>query len=376
MNTESVLAPTDLRDFLTAQGWEVCPEGLPDRMYVLGNPRFARRQLAFPMDVNAPDYAESVRHAIDKLAELVGKSRDAIYTHARSIKDDVIRFRLADFANETALPLDFAATVIHGTEQLLKAAACTVLRPRTHHPRLSLTEATQLVEKARFGHTEPGSFIFKVACPINAMEVQGNLTLEGENTPFVRQVTIALQRGLLQLTDAIETGRLDDFVDALKRSETPLVSSNLCEAIAEMHDESIGNSLDVSINWSLLHAVSPDVQRRSVMRIQHDYFSRIEEVRRELKSVETHRDDTFVGTVERLDGDMGEDGRRSGEVILALLLPDGESIRVRTTLDAVNYERADQAHMTNGAYIQVSGRLHPGRQPRQFTNVSRFELLQ
>ena len=60
---------------------------------------------------------------------------------------------------------------------------------------------------------------------------------------------------------------------------------------------------------------------------------------------------------------MGDDGRRSGDVILALLLPEGESIKVKAVLDQTAYAKADQAHMTDGMYVQVSGKLHPGRQP-------------
>ena len=113
------------------------------------------------------------------------------------------------------------------------------------------------------------------------------------------------------------------------------------------------------------------------MRIQRDYFSRIEQVGRALRAAEQQADgDTFVGTVERLDGEFDVTGRRSGEVILSLLLPDeGETVSAKTTLTAENYAKADQAHMTNGIYVRVSGRLRPGRQPRQLTDVTDFEII-
>jgi hypothetical protein len=277
--------------------------------------------------------------------------------------------------NDSSLPLGFAGTLVQNTEKLLKAAACTALRPRTHHPRLSLSEALQLIEKARFQQTETGSFILKVACPIHALEVQGGLALDDSNPPFVRQTTLALQQSLAKLTSAIEADTLDALVDELKKSDAPIVSSNLCEAIAGMHDEAVDNSVDVSFDWSALHAV-PQQSKAGRIRIQRDYFSRIEEVRRELRAVELEADDTFIGTVERLDGTMDDDGRRSGDVMLALLLPDeGETVRAKISLNAHDYENAIAAHKTNGAYVRVVGRLRPGRQPRQLTNVTRFELL-
>ena len=102
---------------------------------------------------------------------------------------------------------------------------------------------------------------------------------------------------------AIEADTLQVLVDDLKVSDAPIISSNLCEAIAGMYDESVGNSLEVSFDWSALHAV-PEQAKGGRIRIQRDYFSRVEEVRRELRALELEADDTFIGTVERLDGTM------------------------------------------------------------------------
>jgi hypothetical protein len=375
MNADSTIAPTDLRDYLKTLGWSLLEIALRDRLYVLENAQFPRRQLVFPMDTTAPDYRESVLSVCAKFAELTGSHVNAVISKVQAVRDDVLRLRVSFDGNDSSLPLGFAGTLVQNTEKLLKAAACTALRPRTHHPRLSLSEALQLIEKARFQQTETGSFILKVACPIHALEVQGGLALDDSNPPFVRQTTLALQQSLAKLTSAIEADTLDALVDELKKSDAPIVSSNLCEAIAGMHDEAVDNSVDVSFDWSALHAV-PQQSKAGRIRIQRDYFSRIEEVRRELRAVELEADDTFIGTVERLDGTMDDDGRRSGDVMLALLLPDeGETVRAKISLNAHDYENAIAAHKTNGAYVRVVGRLRPGRQPRQLTNVTRFELL-
>ena len=375
MNGEKTVTPTDLRDYLKAQGWSVLEDAIKDRLYVFENTKFPRRQLAYPIDMNAPDYEESLGRVFWKLADITGQNIGSLVTKVHALKDDVLRLRVSFEGNDNSLPLGFAATLIQNTEKLLKATACTVLRPRTHHPRLSLAEANQFVEKAKFQQTERGSFVLKVACPVNSMELQGNLDMEGSNAPFVRQVTLALQSSLSKLTSAIEADTLDDLVSNLKSQDSPLISSNLCEALSAMRDEVVDNSLDVGFDWSALHTVPHGVSSR-VIRIQKDYFSRIEEVRRELRSQEQHLEESFIGTVERLDGVMDERGHRSGDVILALLLPDeGETIRAKASLSADDYRKADKAHMTNGAYVRVTGRLLPGRQPRQLTEVSCFEHI-
>jgi hypothetical protein len=373
----TIIAPTDLRDFLKSTGWTLIDEALKDRLYAFRNDAYERRQLVFPMDSAAPDYTEAVAIVLDKLGVLTGETVPALRTRAQFVKDDVMYVRVhAEGSIEQSLPLSFAASLVQSSAKLLKAAACTVLRPRVRHPKLTLQEATQLINKARFGHTEPGSYVLRIACPIDAIDAQGLLpTAESETAPFVRRVTSTLQRSLFRLTSAIEADRLDALIDEQKAAEAPLLSSNFCEAVQAMHDDLIDNSLDVGFDWSALHPVQ-DATLRCRVRIQRDYFRRIEAVGRELRADEQHEDGPFIGTVERLAGDLDKDGRRSGEVILLLLLPDeDEMVSAKLTLSPADYAKADQAHMSKGAYVRIMGVLRPGRQPRQLTDVTSFEVM-
>jgi hypothetical protein len=375
LNDLMQLGPTDVRDFLKSQGWAVLDDALKDRLYVLSNGRYPRRQLVFPMDQFAPDYSDSLELVIDRVAELSGGAARQIVSKIHSIRDDVLRLRVAFEGDDSALPLSFATSFIQNTERLLKAAACTVLRPRTHHPRLTLSEAAQFVEQARFGQTELGSFVLRVACPIHALALQGVLEFDGPEAPFVRTVTSSLYSALSQLASAIETDKVDLLIDGLKNTPQPLISSNLCEAISSMHDDQINNRVDLSFDWSLLRTPSFQPSARPIS-FQRDYFPRIEEIRQELRSAELDQVDTFIGTVEALEGEMGGDGRRYGGVVLSLLLrEEGESVRVRTSLSPDDYEKAKSAHMQHGAYVSITGRLRPGRQPRQLKDVSSFDML-
>lgn len=376
MNPEHLIPPLDLRDFLQAHGWTLRPEGLADRLYVLQNPGFPSRQLVFPMGPTVPDYPEAVDRVIEKLSEMTNERAQTLRNRIQTLRDDTLRLRVdAPQNGNDSLPLGFAAALVTGAQQLLKAAACTVLRPRLHHPRLALTEALQLIEKTRFGQTEPGSFILKVSCPIHALDVQGTLPFAEGSLPFVRQVTLTLKRSMTQLINAIETGALDRLIESLKHDPAPLISTNLCEAVMQLYDEGLKNAVDLSIDWSALAPIAEPDRRGQPLRLQRDYFERIEEVRRALRPSGSHAQDTFIGTVEHLAGEMSDDGRRAGEVVLALLLPEGESVSARVRLSAEQYQQADQAHMTEGAYVQVTGKLQPGRQPRAMTELSQFALI-
>lgn len=376
MNPEVFIAPTDLRDYAKAQGWALLKEAAKDRLYVMTNERFAGRQLVFPMDTSAPDYAEAVSLAVDKLAALEQKTRLQLIQNLTEVSDDTVAFRVSSpVLQQPFIPLAFAGAMVSGAQQLLLASACAVLKPQAHHPRLSRSEAQQFLHTTRFRHTRPGSFVLNVSCPVQAMDVQPPLLPEEVDAPFVRRTTLALYRSLCNLVAAIEADTLPQLVQDTKASQTPLISSNLCEALTHFDDDSLRNSVDIEIAWASSIRRPPDLGASSTVRIQQDYFSRIEEVRRELRSGEEDMDDTFVGTVEQLEGEMGNDGHRRGEVILSLLLPEGEQVRARTNLTADQYATADEAHMNDGNYVKVAGRLRPGRQPRQLSDLRTFELI-
>lgn len=377
MNLETLIPPTGLRDYAKDQGWILFKEAAKDRLYVMTNPSFERRQLVFPMDTTAPDYSEAVMLVVDKLAAMEGRSAQAVIKNLLEVDDDAIAFRVTTpRPDERSLPLAFAGSLVTGVQQLLLASACTVLKPQAHHPRLSRTEAQQFLETAKFRHTQIGSFVLNVSCPVQGLNVQAPLLPDEADAPFVRRTTATLRKALVELVTAIETDSLDTFVEATKTGVNPVVSSNLCEALLRFEDSSLKNSVEIGITWAAAIPKPANEGRISTIRIQHDYFPRIEEVRRELRSKEQHFEDVFPATVERLDGEMGDDGKRSGEVILRLLTPDGdELVRARANLTADQYDLADKAHMNDGAFVKVAGKLHPGRQPRQLNDIKSFELM-
>lgn len=375
MSSLHIIDPTDLRDYLKSTGWQVVEAALDDDLYLLRNKSEEGRELTFPTQKSAPDYLDAVRIVLEKLEALTNLSVTSLANRIAAVKDDVLRLRIHSDTQGDSLSLEFAASFLRNTEKLFKSAACTVLRPRANHPRLTLSEATQLVEKTRFGQTEPGSYIVNVSCPIYAMDVQGLLQLSDDDAPFVRKVFSAIHDSMEKLVRAIKADTLDELVNETKSATTPLISSNFCEALAAMQDERSYNSVDAYFSWSHLRPKSGDRPNRAIS-FQRDYFARIEELRRELRAVEDNDIEVYVGTVERLEGEMGTDGNRSGNVVLSLLLPEGdETVQARVILNASDYATADRAHMTNGAYVRVKGRLLPGRQPRQLADFSEFEML-
>jgi hypothetical protein len=371
------IAPTDLRDLAKSLGWQQLQQAIADNLYVLSNPLLPKRQLVFPLNSDAPDYGDSVELVLNKIAEIQHKTLSSVISELNELKDDTLRFRVVDARNEDSyIPLSYAVSAINGAKEMFLSAACSVLKPQSFHPRLSRTEAQELVEKSKFRHTEAGSFVLKVSTPVNAMELQGNIFPE-ENFPFVRQTTLTINQGLNKLVTAIEADTLTQLVDEIKQDPIPEISSNLCKSITNFQEEHNDFDLYIDFTWAGSLPVPANILTRKIIKIQKDYFSRIDDVRRELRDTAQEKkkqEDVFMASVERLDGELGNDGNRSGEVIFNLY-QGAEIIRARTTLDAEQYSKADKAHMTADTYIKLKGKLHSGNQPRNFTEISQFDLI-
>ncbi|MFZ4526458.1 MAG: hypothetical protein ACOYOE_13220 [Chlorobium sp.] len=380
MSIYSDITPTDLRDYMKFRGWLQVKEALADGEFLFNHPDSAR-QIYFPVHREVPGFEEALQVALEKLAALESVEPWLLGRHIEESRDDTVSFRvMKNSMSEGSIPLVFAYSMLQGAENLLLSAAHTVLKPQFFHPRLNRTEAKKFLEASRFRHTEPGSFILKISCPLYALDVasENQTELKGfeNNAPFVRKTMALLNKSIRSVIAAIEADTLDALVENEKQSESPSISYNLCNAIASFYSEGLGNSLEIKNQWSLLKPVN-DTSLNKPNVIQQEYFPRFEEVARELKPSDDPVVDTFYGTVEELSGEIGSHGERSGEVLLHLLLPQGEQIKVRVNLDATQYQKADKAHMAaHNAYVKVKGKLLQGKQPQRLTEVSEFELAE
>ena len=224
------------------------------------------------------------------------------------------------------------------------------------------------------GQTEIGSFVLKLLCPLDAVQ---ELPLLPEVQPFVRSTTTLVMNATSTLIGAIEQGTVNDLLEKqYNRDEPPLISSNLCKGLLDLQGSQEQGEVILSMTWgSLAHVPLPTAP--STVRLPVDYYPEIERAYRQLRPMkgedETHQ---MIGTVETLNGDVGEDGKRSGEVILSLLLPDEtELVKAKVRLDSNDYLLAVQAHERGRTYIQLHGVLRRGDRISRIDRPEDFALI-
>ncbi|NJM55461.1 MAG: hypothetical protein HC841_05690 [Verrucomicrobiae bacterium] len=357
-------------------GWRQIKEAIEDREFLFEHAD-TPRQIFFPMDRGVSDFSDSIWTTIEKLADFCSVDAIQMLRQIEEARDDTFAFRLfGDSGDDSFIPFSFIKSMLKGAEGMLLSSAHTVLKPQIFHPRMNRAEARRLIEATRFRHTEPGSFVLKVSCPIHALESEGEAQTEllqmVEDAPFVRKVTALIHKSLSKIVQSIEDDTIEAYIEQEKGNRTPLISYNICEAVAGFSGNN--QSLEIDPRWSILLDVSEELRRKVV--ITNDYFRRFHEIAKELKPREREVEDTFIGTVEELEGVLDDEGNRSGDVVLHILVPDGDPIRARANLDVNQYRTADQAHMNGRTpYVKLRGRLRPGNQPQRITNLSLFQSI-
>lgn len=363
----SQIPPTTVRDYAKSRGWQPV-EGSRRRLWIFNHPKSKLRQLVIPMDRDSA-WIDALLEVVLRLSELEQLAPETVLNNLLNIHSDVVRFRVGgEDVSGGMLPMVSATGLIEGAKRALLSSACSVISKVTHHPRMFRSEAEEFLRVCKMGQTEIGSYVVKVVCPLTEMEEPP--ILQGEE-PFARATTMGLLKGCQKIVQSIEKDRVDEML--VEDKDSAEVTSNLCDALLRMHAARDNADLTIDISWAAMPKLEiPSIPRK--VSFKPEYFRTVDEIQKQLRPQKDQEEKTLLcGTVETLNGDVGEDGRRSGEVAFALLLQDGEVVRARGNLNADDYETAVNAHEKGRGYVSFNGVLKPGIRVGQVDKITEFQ---
>lgn len=374
LNLTKNISPSAVRYYAQAHGWEPIA-GSRRRIWLFRHSTERLVQLQIPMDRD-DDMTDAILEVAERIARVEQRAIEPVVEDLASSSSDVLRYRIiSDDIKGGTIPLEEAIGLFAGAKQMISAAACSVVNPVVHHPRTDRNDARQLIQHARMGQTERGSFVLKILCPLDSVKEPSLLS---EMQPFVRTVTTLLMRATSKLISGIEQGNIDSIIaDQGREGARPEISSNLCKGLMDLRGERDSGEIELAIKWASSIPL-PQPQEPSIIRIPIEYYSEIEKVHRALRPLPAgDTDQIMIGTVETLNGDVDEKGRRCGEVVLSLLLPDeDELIIARTNLSAGDYEKAVAAHEKGRSYVKLRGQLKRGVRISRIDNPEGFTLVE
>ena len=368
----------DIRDYAISQKWTLVKEALNDGLFVLNSPDDDYMQLIFPKDESASSFREMAWITLNKLAKLYNTSFQKIIEEIREVNDDVICLRyFSENKNVNSISFEEALEAIEATRQMLLSAASSVVTPVLFHPKLNRTEAQELIKKTRFRHTEEGSFILKISHPCEIITVR-NLFDEHYEKPLSRSAFEIMNSSVVKISNAIAADDISSLFNEEKNSSKPVISYNFCDSLSKLFDEEREIPFQLIFNWSkssLQKIPQPNILNQVVFPYSNK--SKIEEVKAYFEPPKRDflQEETFYGTVDTLDGNVGEDERRSGSVTLTILYKN-ETFKSKISLSSDQYQTAINAHQKGNAFVKIVGDLQRRKRIQSIVNVRSFNLLE
>jgi hypothetical protein len=395
------IKPADARAYATASGWVRGPT-VNGKVAVFNHPDLDLDQLLIPIDPNLSDFPERMADVVASLAEHQKRTAPEVLNDLLMPSSDVLRFRIDEPETEAGIvPLVQGIDLLEGARKAILASACSVVQPQTFHPRLSRTEAEQLLQACRLGQTERGSFTAVIACPLDAVGGEpipgkpmplfegreGVPAIEPDSgagraaeavpppaatsEPFTRKATGLLMRSVARIVSAVDADQIASLLE--HPGDQPPLSANLCEALAMMQPTGDRSRLTVQATWARTLPPPPGASLPSVVHLRRDDFRVVEKLALALLPTREPKPSHFVALVDALFGTPDERNRVSGDVQLLLLNQEG-NLKARVSLNADAYHVAWEAHGEAG-FVSLHGILIPGGRVHRIENVSNFKLL-
>ena len=356
------ISPSAIAAYARGEGWEKTePYGAHADVYVARG----RPEIIVPRSDRFADYAAVVSRLIGIFSEQIDLDEIAVYSNLVGADRDVVRVRTAEADDDGSVPLDVGVRIVSEARDMLLAAACAARTPQPLYRAGANKEATDYMRSVRLGQTERGSFVVTLLAPTPPL-LQHPLDpswVDFENEPFERKVT-------LRLVDALEASRsaaelaLSGDGGAFDRAVASGVSANLCEAVANLIDQSHG--VDVSVTWARTRP-RQEVQRKVTFSANDAAI--LKEAARTFRLRQPKPDVTLFGFVHKLKRDQDE---AVGAVTLKALIDD-KLQSVTAVLDEADYAVAVAAHGSKTPVI-AKGDLVRTKQRWQLTNANVLEV--
>jgi hypothetical protein len=363
-----LIKPQQVRGYAIAKGWQRVPT-VNGRMALFGHPNAGFNQLIVPMDESAIDYARRVRDVVQNLSEFESRPQIEVLNDLIAPDADILRYRVASkVTGRGSIPLIEGIRLLDGARRSILSAACSVVNPVTHHLRMSRTEAQQLLEACQLGQTDRGSYGVSVSCPLRAVE--GDEPLLPGAEPFTRRAVATLMQSAARVVAAIEADSVPDVFQPA--ANQPVVSANLCDAILQMQPSDENSYLDIKVSWAATLAPAKPIPGQ--VRIKYEYFPIIEDISKKLRPAQAPAASLFVGYVDSLGGEPGDDERMRGEAVISVMHEELMQ-PARIDLSGDDWLVAYAALGTHGI-VRFKGVMHRGTRMHRVTDISEFARVQ
>lgn len=297
----------NMRAYLSSDGWTDIGRWGESPVNVFALERHGRTwEILIPHRKAIGGYAENVANSLEILAKVEDRSELDVFHDIMNAGADIIRACAANGAGEKPLSLRQSARLYDSSYKMVASAARAAAADKTQanyrgQPRADVIEYLDSVQPLR-GHDVGYALGLRSPVP-KGIGTQEDLE-EDSHTPFPRRATLKLAEALKSSGDAIEeSDKNDDF--APFRNAVPLgVSSNLCDAVAEL--AKVGGGVEIGLSWAASRPPSPRVDRNPRFVFSERSANILSEAAREFRRYKPSMDELVVASVVKLERELGQ----------------------------------------------------------------------
>ncbi|NJK32147.1 MAG: hypothetical protein HC927_06900 [Deltaproteobacteria bacterium] len=267
-------------------------------------------EVEVPQLYDASDYPRALTMLLEDLARLEDRHPDVLVRDILSASVDIVRLGIVGAATRDGrIPIEAGRRSYAAARDLFLAAACSVLAPRAVFPKRKPLEAMQLLERARFGQPELGSFVLTIECTVGPTLDQGNLA--ADDSPLERRTCLRLAQALDATQSAVRESAASGALNPFRMNVQRGVSSNLCDAIAELLEATNAESLRASVSFAHRRPVAAQLPRPATFTADTRVILR--EAAARMREDVVYGDSVVQGPVISLDSENANSG---GQMVL------------------------------------------------------------
>ena len=361
---------SDLRAYLSSQGWTQEPFKRPEEFKFVASPDSPVRDavLLIPASEQFADFHERIALIVRSLSQFEERPAESIFRDILTPTCDKLNVRLqtAEMRSGT-LSLGFAAEFFDAVRNLLTFAACAHHKSQAYFPR-AFKEATHFASQCRLAGTAPGSFRVTLEAPLPPPanpEQQKSFAY-----PKERRILLGLMSGLVDARTAHDRGD----IGALTTQGPNRLNANICEALLRMKPEADDATVDIQAVWSPTWPLK-NQQRETAVSFDSRSYETIAALGQAFRTGPILDRQAWRGQVVKL---AAEDLQFLGGAAPAITIRVENytsPIRVEVKLSRDEYRQAVQAHI-DGKSVEVTGILEKSGKKAVLIEPSNFRVLE
>jgi hypothetical protein len=369
---ERIPAPGEVAGYLSQQGWTrkdfnsswAAFEKVIDNEAVI---------VEAPQKNEAIDYPRALSYLVTDLANIEDRHPLVIIKDMLSTSVDIIRLTL-DGTNtkDGRIPVETGMRVYESARNLLLAGACAVIEKKAAIPKRKPKDAMDLLDQARFGETELGSFVLSIECEVPPRLQTSLLASEDDDydddAPLGRKTSkllaIALSETIAACKASNLTQTLDPFLDGVKYG----VSANLCEAVSNLIQASDAEKLAASFSFASRRSVSSNIPRNIVF--SSDLASILSQAAKSMRAQVDYSGVEISGPVVKLESSSVSDG---GDIRIYAEV-DEQNRMIKASLNGTDYQKALHAHEQDDT-VSCTGDITKIGRSWVIENVRNFSVI-